>query len=105
MRTLSTFCIISLCTVLISSDVRGEEDNCAKLGELAGSVMSARQAGVPMSKIMAIARQDESISKLLTAIVIAAYEAPQFSVEENRQRRVASFKNEIMLECYKAAND
>lgn len=85
-----------------AEDVKGEADNCAALGTLAASIMKGRQSGVPMSNMMAIARKNEQIGSLVSAMVIAAYETPQFSGEKYRQRKVVEFQNDVMLECYKS---
>lgn len=58
-----------------------------------------------MTKAMEIAQNaDGQLREVITKMVIAAYERPQFSVKENREREVVDFSNQVALECYKAFN-
>lgn len=76
-------------------------DVCPSVGKAAEAVMEARQQGVDMSKMMAVARADKSIEKMLVAMVIAAYDQPRMSVAKNQKRSVEEFKNTALLACYK----
>lgn len=76
-------------------------DVCPSVGDAAEAVMEARQSGVDMSKMMAVARADKSIEAMLVAMVIAAYDQPRMSVPKNQTRSIEDFKNTALLACYK----
>ena len=72
------------------------EDRCEAIGELAGSIMTARQEGVPLSRMMGIANGNEGI----IALVLQAYGQPRFSTNTVRMEAVADFHNQVELICY-----
>lgn len=54
-----------------------------------------------MSKAMGIAANNETLRDVATKLIIAAYDTPQFSVDENRQDAATRFRNEFEVECFK----
>ena len=79
---------------------------CSVLGDTSAKIMLARQGGMPMSKMMGIANglsDDPETKILMTEIIVAAYDVPRYSVEENMTEAVIDFRNDVELECYKAA--
>ena len=84
------------------ADVPGQL--CGAMSELAGNIMKMRQNGVPMVTAMEISdKADPSIKDFVAALILAAYEQPRFSVEENRQNAALDFQNMVALQCYKSA--
>ena len=82
-----------------------EQSYCAIVGDLAESVMRARQTGVPMSKAMEIgAQQSEDAKNLIEMFALQAYHQTRFSTEPLRHDAVVDFRNNIELECYQATN-
>ncbi len=69
---------------------------CAKLGELAGSIMEARQSGVAFTKLMEVANGNS----LVEAIVVESFKVPRFNTESNRQRAVTDFIEKVEVVCY-----
>ncbi|MDD2724427.1 MAG: hypothetical protein PHH59_10455 [Methylovulum sp.] len=74
------------------------KSKCDAISELALQIMSGRQKGVSMSKMMHIAEQN----KLTQALIIAAYEINRFSTEEYQTRVIEEFRDDAHLQCVKA---
>jgi len=74
---------------------------CGELGELAEAMMTARQAGVLMSKIMAEVANHGELAPIMQKLAVAAYDTPQFSVEKNRRDAAVRFRNDFEVECFK----
>lgn len=74
---------------------------CGSMGELAEAVMTIRQSGVAMSLAMSVATANEALKEVATKLIIAAYDTPQFSVEENRKDAAMRFRNDFEVECFK----
>jgi len=100
MRTTIFACAMLFCGAAFAQDTNTEApvDGCTVIGTLAESIMTGRQNGVPMSRMMEVAADNE----LVRAIVIAAYDQPRMSVDRNVQRSIADFQNDVMLQCYQA---
>lgn len=80
----------------ITGTALAQEDKCKIVGDLANSVMDARQAGVAMSDIMAL----PSNTNLTRKMVIEAYKRPRFSTEEFQKSATADFRAEWEAACY-----
>lgn len=76
-------------------------DLCESIESMASSIMEARQAGVPASKLVGIINQDMSkeLAELGISIVKAAYSKPHYSTESYQQRETTDFANEWYLAC------
>jgi len=85
---------------VLSSNVfaEAEQATCKDVQDMANSIMGARQAGAPMSKLYEIADGN----KLLEHMVIAAYEQPQYATDEYQQKAVKRFADKYFLSCIKA---
>jgi hypothetical protein len=70
---------------------------CEQIAELAKSIMTARQKGVSMVEMMGVG-EDGSLTEV---IVVDAYEEGRYRVEANQHRRVADFRDEWFMACYK----
>lgn len=71
---------------------------CKSYADLAATVMEARQKGIAMSKLMAT---NESGDRIIEQFIIQAYDQPRMNVEENQQRMIRDFENDIYLACVK----
>ena len=98
-------------TIILATGITTAEANtltgeqiCPSVGQLAENIMNNRQLDMPMDKVMGIAdaAEDEIAKKMARALIIDAYTRPAFSSDEYRLRATAQFKNEMLLECYKA---
>lgn len=92
MKTLITTALLALSTTTYAADI------CPTLGELARNTMSARQAGVPMSKIMGIA-QGNAIAE---RIARDAFQQPRFSSDEYQTKAKEDFQAKWESICYEA---
>lgn len=73
---------------------------CKEASQFAGKVMEARQAGIAMSRLMAMDMSDEMASTA-HQMIIQAYERPRMRVEENKKVEIENFENEWHLLCVK----
>ena len=77
-----------------------ETDFCKALGDLAETIMTARQEGASLSDMMGRIK-DSEIADIQRKIILAAYEEPRWATEETKKEAIEDFRNEIELECYK----
>lgn len=87
---------------LISASTNAQEnlEACKSVEQLATTVMTARQLGLPMSKVMP--RDSEGAGKLTQSMTIMAYEMPRFSTKDGQQKAVQDFSDRYYLECSKS---
>ena len=95
-------CIASLA----SGSAFAAGDQCQGLEDAARPVMSARQAGVPLSKVLEVSESDKNsdVRKLTRLIALEAYGKPRFETEEYQARATADFADEIRLICETSAS-
>lgn len=72
--------------------------NCGNVYNAAETMMKARQAGVPLSKVIELADGSEAI----TALAMDAYEGSRYSTPSIKQKVITEFANKWMLICMKA---
>jgi len=89
---------IVLSGMVVEAHAEGGVD-CESISKLGATVMSARQAGVPMSKMLPLMKGN-SVGE---DMVIAAYETPKFSTKEYRVKAEMEFEDEWYLQCVKIA--
>ncbi len=77
-----------------------QAQDCKMIGDLAEKTMEARQVGVPMSKMMEIAKDD----RLLKTIIIDAYKKPRFSTDEFQRSATVDFRADWEVACYEVKN-
>lgn len=98
MKIGQVFCIFLLliCTqsAYAAEETEGKKLTCEDLENLARSVMNSRQSGVSMSDMVKVAPE-------FKWMIIAAFEQPRFSTEENQTEASQDFANTIALACYK----
>ena len=101
---------------LMNSDVIPEVKRCTKLSNAAAKTMSARQAGVPMTKSERIVdgtRRDlakegvpaeyaKALVGLYRRMLIDAYDRPRHHTVTHRQRSITEFENKWHRECTRA---
>lgn len=73
-------------------------DSCTVIGQSATSIMKARQRGVNMAQLLG----DIKGSSILTKLIEMAYDQPRYSTEENTQREIEDFTNDVINGCMKA---
>lgn len=89
---------IALALTLATS---AQADKCQDAGDLAESVMTARQNGTPISRLMEIANGQEVIVKM----VLMAYGKPRYSTDEFQSRAIEDFRNLWEIGCYQAMTE
>lgn len=80
--------------------ITANAQDCKMIGDLAEKTMEARQVGVPMSKMMEIAKDD----RLLKSIIIDAYKKPRFSTDEFQRSATVDFRADWEVACYEVKN-
>jgi len=95
-----------IATVLLASPASSQnlspQDACTVFGELAASVMTARQNGVPLSRVLGVMEQEGDTNDLLREIIMGAYEKMRFATPSNQQRAVDDYRNEVETTCFRA---
>ena len=91
---------------ILSAQEQGlDEGACAAVARTAGTLMKARQAGVPIAKMLEpLSERSAGIREAMTEMVIAAYEKPRFNSPEFVQRSIEDFANDQHLACLKSIN-
>lgn len=75
---------------------------CPAMGALAKEVMSRRQEGLPMSKLIAALKNDDKTAdNLIRSMITAAYAHPQYHTDKVIQQTIGEFQNAMEFECYK----
>ena len=69
---------------------------CTSHGKLSETIMRSRQAGVPLSEMLRIAKDD----KLIRTVVMMAFNQPRMSTPENRAIMIEDFRAERELKCF-----
>lgn len=79
-----------------------ERTFCETIEHVAGATMRARQRGVALSEVIAVAQNADipEVARLMRTMVIAAYELPRYETAEFQQRAIADFAEEWALACY-----
>lgn len=92
-----------LCAALALPFAAVAEDTCSMVASMARTVMSARQNGVEMEKMMAVARKsDGPVGKITEALVVDAFAVPRWQTPANKQRAIEDFGNDNAAMCYRA---
>ena len=73
-------------------------ETCKAIEKLAESVMSARQRGMAMSKMLEIVNEGGS-DDLVNAMVMSAWDKPRYSGERYQQRAVSDYKDAAFGAC------
>jgi hypothetical protein len=93
---LSTLVLCAFMTPAVAMSDANEE--CKMIGDIAESIMKARQAGVPISHAYEITAGNE----LATELARQAYEKTRWGTDELQLREVQDFKVFSVLACYTA---
>ena len=92
-----------LLALLCASPAAAEEHVCQVIGELGETIMTMRQSGAPMSKMMAVLPQiDAQIREVTEIAVRMAYDEPLYSSESYQRRAVVQFRDKVEVLCFKS---
>ena len=81
----------------LSVPAQAEPASCEQIADLAKSIMTARQKGVSMSKVMELADG----SALFESMIVNAYEVHRFKAPVWQEAEVAEFRDKWYMACYK----
>ena len=79
---------------------------CESFESLAGTIMSNRQMGVELSKMMnatATLSASPEVEAFFKRMVIEAYQEPAYGSEEYQAKAISEFKTKVAVECYKTS--
>ncbi len=79
----------------LSFNVAAAPEQCLTDSEMAYTIMSARQNGVPMAKVLMIVESDP----VYRQYVMMAYDTPLYSSEEFKERTKREFENSAYRLC------
>lgn len=97
-RTVLTLLLLAPLPVQASSNNHSPDQLCHLRGSWAATVMSARQAGIPLSSQLHLENAPGAGTR---DEILAAYEHPRFSTAPMQQRAVEDYRNEVELRCFK----
>lgn len=104
MKTLTIFLLMTV----LGSNVHAatKQELCSAINQLAGSIMTSRQNGVPMEKAMtamnSVSTTDGKVQETINNMVMDAYQRPYYSSKELQQREVVEFQNRWYMQCLKS---
>ena len=93
MKKLSLAAVLALSVFSVQAE---EEDYCESIGELATVIMQNRQKGVDLSKMLALAKDNDGVK----AIVLDAYNSPRYSTDTYKNDAISDFSNKWVLACH-----
>lgn len=96
--------IVILFSLIVVTPVKADSwrELCSSYSDLSEKIMTNRQSGVAMSKMMStVDGQKDAMSKVIEEIIIEAYEKPRYSTERMQKRTIEDFRNSIYLTCAK----
>lgn len=99
---LATLCVLVAPSAIAQTDVERRVmvlGACQNLSELAASVMTLRQLGMPVREAMERAKNDGPASEFTVPMTLEAYEAPQMQTEEGRNILIKDFSSQQYLKC------
>lgn len=93
--------------VLASPSMAEARTPCETISGLAGTIMEARQSGVPMAKLMEHAAKAGTLNARRTAegLIMTAYGQPRYQTPSIVQREIEDFRDEAHLACLRKGSD
>lgn len=93
--------IILAAAVLATLSVRPAlaRSDCDAWSNLAKEIMTSRQAGVPITDVIALFKKLDGYTADKERLIFQAYDAPRFQTEEHKQREITEFQNAAYLAC------
>ncbi|OLP56798.1 hypothetical protein BJF92_12050 [Rhizobium rhizosphaerae] len=103
MRFICACVLIMLSALTGAQTARAEKDMCEVVGQIAEAIMQRRQNGSSLQSSLELVRKvgPEGTAKVFEALVIAAYERPMFSTDDNKKSAVGEFRDDSQLACIK----
>jgi isopentenyl diphosphate isomerase/L-lactate dehydrogenase-like FMN-dependent dehydrogenase len=85
----------------LSAPAQAEQASCEQIAELAKSIITARQQGVSVVKMMGLSGDRD----LVEMIVVDAYDSHRYITNEAKARKASNFRDKWFLACYKERKD
>lgn len=97
--------LILILAITLTTSVQAK-DNCISLAEISANIMSNRQHGTDITKLINLINKPRFATQKPYAQIkiIDAYNEPRYSTTEYQDQAIADFKNEAYLECYRVMN-
>jgi len=97
--------LLAILAIMLTTSLQAK-DNCIGLSELSETIMSNRQHGTDITKLVKLFQKPQyaTMRPYVTAKAIEAYEEPRYSTTEYQDNAIADFKNDAFLECYRVMN-
>lgn len=92
--------IVAAC--IAATPVFSSEALCTKKSEFAAAAMTARQAGIPLSKLLSVIGEDDMSAETeaeMKGFAVEAYKENAWRTEELQERAITEFSNKVMLDC------
>lgn len=101
------FIAAMLASSLISPAVAGDSRNefCTAASSFAREVMTARQEGFSMSKLISMAGAEEAAAAGARELIIVAYGQTRWNSERGQQRAIENFENDVHLGCMRGKRE
>ena len=99
-----TITAISLLALVFVSAPNVNAEKCEALEELARVIMKSRQKGIQMSTLVKAINQGDGSAdgkKAVKALIIEAYDQPNYHTDEMEKKAVNEFGNEVYKYCIK----
>jgi len=85
--------------VLVMSSNAYAGDYCTTLASLAETTMGLRQAGVPLTEVLAT--HDKNTPEIVKRLDIMAYDSPMWGSDKMKRQAATEFSNKVYLMCFK----
>lgn len=73
---------------------------CLEIGDLAEAIMTNRQLGIAMSRMMGAGPTDDAYAALFREMLVSAFETPRYDSPEFQVRESQDFRAQWELICY-----
>ena len=104
MKKIIIAAIMSL-TISTTANAETVTETCVEIALLGEGVMMARQEGKSLTAMVAFMEENLPGVDFARQMVLDAYEVPRFNTEENKQRAVEDFANEMSRMCFEAFSE
>jgi len=90
--------------LIVPTSIQAEGIGCEKVESMARTIMTARQQGIPMKKIVSLISESGITgngAKALKIIIIEAYDTPNYSSSGYEKEAINEFANKYYRSCVK----
>ncbi len=103
-KFLSSVFLVMLFTIGSANALSIEDcEGAAKVGRI---IMDARQSGTPareVMSVMSVSEMEGPARKVMTSVILLAYEEPIYSTEQYKQQAITEFENGIYIGCLESS--